>query len=59
MEMRPSAGETTTPSRTGVTRTGSRKNSAHQMVSTVPIQPNGVQIQNKIRLASAKPPMNG
>jgi len=47
------------PSRTAVTRTGSRKNSAHQTVSTVPIQPSGVQIQNRIRLASAKPPMNG
>jgi hypothetical protein len=56
---RPSAGATTMPSRTGVTRTGSRKNSAHQTVSSVPIQPSGVQIQNRIRLASAKPPMNG
>ena len=59
IETRPSAGDTTMPSRTGVTRTGSRKNSAHQTVSTVPIQPSGVQIQNRIRLASAKPPMNG
>ena len=59
IEMRPSAGATTMPSRTGVTRTGSRKNNAHQIVSTVPIQPSGVQIQNRIRLASAKPPMNG
>jgi hypothetical protein len=59
IEMRPSAGATTMPSRTGVTRTGSRKNSAHQMVSNVPIQPSGVQIQNRIRLARAKPPMNG
>ena len=56
---RPSAGATTMPSRTGVTRTGSRKNSAHHTVNTVPIQPSGVQIQNRIRLASAKPPMNG
>src|SRR5438552_599451 len=46
MEMRPSAGATTMPSRTAVTRTGSRKNSAHQTVSTVPIQPSGVLIQN-------------
>src|SRR5689334_18673608 len=59
IETRPSAGETTMPSRTGVTRIGSRKNSAHQIVSTVPIQPSGVQIQNRIRLASAKPPMKG
>ena len=55
----PSAGETTMPSRTGVTRTGSRKNSAHQTVRTVPIQPSGVQIRKKMRLASAKPPMKG
>src|SRR6516164_6358003 len=59
IEMRPSAGATTMPSRTGVTRTGSRKNSAHQMVNTVPIQPSGAQIQNRNRLTSAKPPMNG
>ena len=59
IETRPSAGDTTMPSRTGVTRTGSRKNSAHQIVSSVPIQPSGVQIQNRIRLASAKPPMKG
>ncbi len=59
IDMRPSAGATTMPSRTGVTRTGSRKNSAHQTVSNVPIQPSGVQIQNRIRLASAKPPING
>ena len=50
-----------TPVRDGivVTRTGSRKNSAHQTVSSVPIQPSGVQIQNSTRLASAKPPMKG
>ena len=59
IEMRPSAGATTMPSRTGVTRTGSRKNSAHQTVSSVPIQPSGGQIQNRIRLTRAKPPMNG
>ncbi len=59
IEMRPSAGATTMPSRIGVTRTGSRKKSAHQTVSKVPIQPSGVQIQNRIRLASAKPPING
>ena len=58
-EMRPSAGATTMPSRTGVTRTGSRKNSAHQIVSTVPIQPSGAQTRNRIRLASAKVPTNG
>ena len=28
-------------------------------VSTVPIQPSGVHSQNRNRLASAKPPMNG
>ena len=59
IETRPSAGATTMPSRSGVTRTGSRKNSAHHTVSTVPIQPSGLQIQNSTRLASAKPPMNG
>src|SRR5580693_1024314 len=59
IETRPSAGATTMPSRTGVTRTGSRKNSAHQSVSKTPIQPSGVQIQNRIRVASAKPPING
>jgi hypothetical protein len=59
METRPSAGDTTMPSRTGVTRTGSRKNSAHQTVKPVPIQPSGVQIQNRIRLTSAKPPIKG
>src|SRR5882724_7457971 len=58
-DTRPSAGATTMPSRTGVTRTGSRKNSAHQTVSKVPIQPSGVQIQNRIKLPSAKPPING
>ena len=46
-------------SRNGVTRCGSRKNKAHQIVKTVPIQPSGVQIQKKMRLASAKPPMKG
>ena len=56
---RPSAGATTRPSRTGVTRGGSRKNSVHQTVSKVPIQPSGVQIQNSTRLASAKAPMKG
>jgi len=59
IEIRPSAGATTMPSRTGVTRTGSRKNSAHQIVSKVPIQPSGVHSQNRSRLTSAKPPMNG
>ena len=59
IETRPSAGATTMPSRNGVTRFGSRKNSAHQTVSKVPIQPSGVQIRKKIRLASAKPPMKG
>ena len=59
IETRPSAGATTMPSRTGVTRTGSRKNSAHHTVRSEPIQPSGVQIQNRIRLASAKPPMKG
>src|SRR5262245_2951540 len=56
---RPSAGATTSPSRVGVTRSGSRKNSAHQTVSTVPIQPSGDHSQNKSRLASANMPMNG
>ena len=59
METRPSAGDTTMPSRTGVTRTGSRKNSAHQTVKAVPIQPSGVQIQNRIRLTAANAPMKG
>src|SRR5262245_54866609 len=56
---RPSAGATTRPSRVGVTRSGSRKNNAHQIVRTVAIQPSGDHSQNKSRLASAKPPMNG
>ena len=47
------------PSRIGVTRSGLRKKSAHQIVSSVPIQPSGVQIQNKMRLANAKPPTKG
>src|SRR3984893_15639272 len=59
IEIRPSAGATTRPSRTGVTRTGSRKNSAHQIVSKLPIQPSGDQIQNRIRLASEEPAING
>ena len=59
IETRPSAGDTTMPSRYGVVRTGSRKNSAHQTVRTVPIQPSGGQIQNATRLTSAKPPMKG
>src|SRR6266581_1818339 len=57
--MLPSAGATTSPSRVGVTRSGSRKNSAHQIVSTVLIQPSGDHSQNRSRLASAKMPMNG
>src|SRR5579885_457028 len=56
---RPSAGATTKPSRTGVTRGGSRKKKAHQIVSTVPIQPSGVHSQNRDRATSAKAPMNG
>src|SRR5262249_51811784 len=59
IDTRPSAGDTTMPSRTGVTRTGSRKNNAHQIVSTLPIQPSGGQIQNRPRRASAKPPRKG
>ena len=51
---RPSAGATTMPSRTGVTRAGSRKNSAHQSVSTVPIQPSGDQSQNRIEAHERK-----
>src|SRR5262245_43916757 len=56
---RPSAGATTKPSRVGVTRSGSRKNNAHQIVITVPIQPSGDHSQNRIKLTSAKMPMNG
>src|SRR5262249_45362871 len=56
---RPSAGATTRPSRVGVTRSGSRKNKAHQIVKTGLIQPSGDHSQNKSRPASAKPPMNG
>src|SRR5262249_56337477 len=52
-------GGSTRPSGVGVTRLGSRKNSAHQIVSTVPIQPSGDHSQNRIRLTSAKMPMNG
>ena len=59
IETRPSAGDTTSPSRTGVTRTGSRKNSAHHTVRMVPIHPSGDHSQNRTRLASAKPPMKG
>jgi hypothetical protein len=56
---RPSAGETTSPPPSGVTRGGSRKKYAHHSVSTVPIQPSGVQRMNSTRLTSAKMPMNG
>src|SRR5437763_15358758 len=56
---RPSAGDTTSRSETGVTRGGSRKKYAHHSVSNVPSQPSGVHSQNRIRLASANAPMNG
>src|SRR5262245_5541783 len=56
---RPSAGATTSPSRVGVTRSGSRKNNAHQIVRTVAIQPSGDHSKNNSRLARANPPMNG
>src|ERR1051325_1402513 len=56
---RPSAGATTMPSRTGVTRGGSRKKEAHHPVNRVPIQPSGDQIQKRTRLSSAKAPMKG
>ena len=59
MLIMPSAGATMTPSRIGVTRGGSRKNSTHQMVRTVPNQPSGVHTQNRKIVTSAKMPMNG
>ncbi len=59
IETRPSAGDTTNPSRTGVTRTGSRKNSAHHTVRMVPIQPSGDHSHIRKMLTSAKMPMKG
>ena len=59
IETRPSAGDTTRSSRTGVTRTGLRKNSAHQIVSTRPIQPSGDHSQKNSSVTTAKPPMKG
>src|SRR5262245_19267681 len=55
----PSAGATTMPSRTGVTRTGSRKKKAHHAVTMVAIQPSGDHTQNSTMLSTAKAPMNG
>ena len=52
--IRPSAGATTMPSRTGVTRTGSRKNRAHQIVSAVPIQPSTIYAQMCVRCHGAE-----
>src|SRR5260221_14192336 len=50
---RPSAGATRSPSRSGVTRAGSRKKYAHQSVATNPNQPSGGHSQNNSRLTSA------
>ncbi len=58
-EIIPSAGEITRPSPTGVTRRGSRKKYAHQAVARAPIQPSGVEIQNRISVTSANSAMNG
>jgi hypothetical protein len=43
----------------GVTRGGSRKKKAHHAVARVPSHPSGDQMKNRMRLSSAKAPMNG
>ena len=57
-EILPSAGAIMKSSFTGVTRGGSRKNQAHQVVNTKPIQNNGDHKKPKITETTKKAAMN-